>query len=182
VRRIGFDQRPFNAVASCEPERASEALAALSSIGAFRATPYRSVLIGWIGNDPAAAVADAWRRDPALFSSVVRISPLSCVVPFERDDVTEELCIALEPRASTVYGRSFYVRVRLRGLKGRVEAQAVERALGAFLVDAATRAGRPAKVTFDDPDVVVVVEVVGKRAGFGFVERGSRAVQLLRPR
>ena len=109
-----------------------------------------------------------------------RIVPVEEAVSFVRDDVTETLCEALEPRASRLCGKTFYVRVHLRGLKGRIEHPAVERALGDFLSEFAGRAGAPPKVSFKDPDVVVVAEVVGRRVGYAFLGREERSTDLVR--
>jgi tRNA acetyltransferase TAN1 len=182
VGRSGFDARPFNVVASAVPGETGRALEELTPLGASRATPYRCVLVGMVEPPADAAVRRAWQARPAPFVHVVRITPLEAVVPFTGDDVTEALCGALEALGPRVGGRTFHVRARLRGLKGRVESQAVERALGGFLLDLADRAGAPARVRFDDPDVVLVVEVVGKRAGWGLLDRATRAVPAVRPR
>jgi tRNA(Ser,Leu) C12 N-acetylase TAN1 len=98
------------------------------------------------------------------------------------DDVTETLCAALADGGARVAGKRFYVRCRLRGLESRLESRAVERAIGAYLVELAALTGTPAKVSFDDPDVVVLIEVIGDTVGYAFL--GSRAIQspLVRPR
>jgi tRNA(Ser,Leu) C12 N-acetylase TAN1 len=101
---------------------------------------------------------------------------------FERDDVTEHLCCALADAGPRVAGKTFHVRTRLRGLTGRVDDQAVDRALGGYLLDLADAAGAAARVSFQDPELVVVVEVIGRRAGYAFLDRAIRAVPLVRPR
>jgi tRNA(Ser,Leu) C12 N-acetylase TAN1 len=154
----------------------------LTAFAAFRSTPYRRVLIGWIAGDPAHELATAWAARPETFARVVRMTPLEQVVDFAGDDVTETLCCALAGAGERVAGRTFHVRARLRGLTGRVDKQAVDRALGAFLLDLADAAGAAARVSFQDPDVVLAVEVIGKRAGFAFLDRAVRTVPLVRPR
>ena len=67
-------------------------------------------------------------------------------------------------------------------MKGRLETPAVERALGAFLLDQAELIGTRPKVGFDDPDLVLGVEVVGRRAGFSLMDRELRAHPLVRVR
>ena len=104
------------------------------------------------------------------------------MVAFDRHDVMEALCVALHGKGARLANKTFYVRARLRGLKGRLETQAVERALGGFLIDDAARAGGDATVRFDDPDVVVIAEVLGKTVGWAFLERDRRDPALLRTR
>lgn len=172
-------------------------------MGRFRHTPYPSVLIGTLletdeatgeiadssdsrsaasARDSRAILAGWYEREPALFEHVNRVTPIEVTTRFDNDDVTESLCVALEPHAVRLCGIRFYVRVNLRGLKGRVQAQACERALGSFLWEQAGAAGAAAEVGFDDADIVVAVEVVGKRAGFAFLDREARSIELIRPR
>lgn len=165
------------------PRGGAQALRALGSIGQFRNSPYAGVLIGSIADaQPAHALADAYANAPEIFAEVARIIPVETSVTFGRDDVTEALCMALEGHAQRVAGKRFHVRVRLRGLKGRVESQAVERALGGFLLQRSLEMDRPATVGFDDADLVVVAEVIGRRVGYGFLDRQAMAMPLIRPR
>jgi len=182
MARAGFDKRSFNAVAVCVPGEADRAIRSMAPWARFRATPYRSVLLGDIEGDASTSVVEAWTADRSLFEHVVRLIPLEHVVAFGGDDVTERLCCALESSGARVAGRTFHVRARLRGLKGRLEAHAVERALGGFLLDLADKEGRAARVTFKDPDLVLTIEVIGHRVAYGFLDRATRAVPLVRPR
>jgi tRNA(Ser,Leu) C12 N-acetylase TAN1 len=138
------------------------------------------VLVAEARSDPLAWLSAAWRDDPGLFDDVARIIPIERTSRFERDDVTETLCESLgaaEPLAG-----SFYVRARLRGLDGRLEARAVERAVGGFLLDRAASLGLLASVGFDDPDLVVSVEVLGCQVGYGVLDRTVRLLPFVRPR
>jgi len=111
---------------------------------------------------------------------VQRIVPVEAAPAFSADDVTETVCEHLEPLALRLAGKSFFVRAKLRGLKGRLEHPVVERAVGAFLVGFSSAAGgEPARVAFDDPDEVVVLEVVGRRVGYAFLDRALRASPLV---
>jgi len=176
-------RQPWNVVVTARPRGVAEALASLRAIGEFRTSPYAGVLIGSIAaSDRVAVIADAYRAQPHIFDQVVRIIPLESTFAFVRDDVTETLCVALQDTARRIAGKSFYVRVRLRGLKGRVEAQAVERALGSFLVQRTDEMGRAATVAFDDPDVVVAAEVIGRRVGYALLDRAALELPLIRPK
>jgi tRNA(Ser,Leu) C12 N-acetylase TAN1 len=66
------------------------------------------------------------------------------------------------------------VRVERRGHKGIIDTQACEQTLGAFLWAALEARGARPVVEFDDPDVVVVVELVGDTGGLALVTRELR--------
>ena len=110
------------------------------------------------------------------------VNQKEAAVARERADVTERLCCELERCGPSLAGKSFHVRARLRGLTDRVEKSAVERALGGYLLELAEAAGSSARVTFTDADLVLAVEVIGKRVGYGFLDRTVRSVPLVRPR
>jgi tRNA(Ser,Leu) C12 N-acetylase TAN1 len=181
MARAAFDSLPFNVVAIAEPRASARAIASLRPVGAFRATPYRRVLVGSV-EDASESIVRAWHSAPEPFHLVVRMIPLERVVGFTGNDVTEALCCALEDIGARVAGKTFHVRARLRGLAGRLHKTAVERALGGFLLDLAERAGAPARVRFSDPDAVLAVEVIGHRVGYGLLGREARSIPLVRPR
>jgi tRNA(Ser,Leu) C12 N-acetylase TAN1 len=179
------DDDDWNVLAIGARGETGRALALVSESGRFRTGGYPQVLIGKVDRPRGAASLldgiDGLVRDDARAAGVIdRVVPVEEAVSFARDDVTETLCEVLEAKAPLLCGRTFYVRAHLRGLKGRVEHPAVERALGDFLHEFASRAGEPPKVTFDDPDFVVVAEVVGRRVGYGFLGRDERSAPLIR--
>ena len=173
----------------------------LRPLGRFRTSGYPRVLLGMVddkGHDSApgngdrngtgdrngngdriARVVDFFEQNPERAAELQRVVPVEASPLFERDDVTETLCVAMHDKGVELAGRSFHVRAHLRGLKGRQETTAVEGALGEFLLERAETGGRAATVTFSDPDVVVAVEVAGRRAGYAFFEREQRALPLL---
>jgi tRNA(Ser,Leu) C12 N-acetylase TAN1 len=186
VRRRNRDKTiplDWNVVVMTEPGATGRVLAALSGHGRFFPSQYPSVIVGRTESDDSlGALAELRRIDPGRFDHIRKIMPVESVVAFDRHDVTEALCVALHGKGARLANKTFYVRARLRGLKGRLETQAVERALGGFLIDEAARAGGNATVRFDDPDVVVIAEVLGKTVGWAFLERDRRDPALLRTR
>lgn len=178
------DDEDWNVLAIGTRGETGRALALLGEVGRFRTGGYPQVLVGTVarpaGRDDLAAGIAGLASDAARTTGALdRLVPVEEAVHFVRDDVTETLCERLEPLAPRLCGKSFYVRSHLRGLKGRLEHPAVERALGEFLWEFASRAGEPPSVTFRDPDVVVVVEVVGQRVGYGFLDRSVRSLPLV---
>jgi tRNA(Ser,Leu) C12 N-acetylase TAN1 len=180
MARSPYDPGSWNLVVFAREGSTGAVQRRLSRIVRARPTPYRGVLVAEARPDPLAWLSEAWREDPELFDDVARIIPIDRASRFERDDVTETLCEKLaagEPLAG-----SFYVRARLRGLDGRLEARAVERAVGGFLLDRAEAMGLLASVRFDDPDLVVSIEVLGCQVGYGILDRTVRSLPFVRPR
>lgn len=183
MNRRTYDPGQWNLIAVAEPGTTGAALSALGGVGRFRSTPYPGVLVGDVGpGDAVSWLHGVHVRRPQAFSDVLRVVPLESTIPFDRDDVTEALCCALEAEYPRLAGRSFHVRARLRGLKGRVETQALERAVGAFLYGRCERLDRPARVRFEDPDLVVAVQVLGRQVGYALLDRAIRRLSLVRPR
>ena len=191
MQRRDYDPGNCDLVVVVKDVPAGRAVATLAAVGRFRSTPYPGVIAGRLARcagtrredgDAQAALLDAAARQPDAFACVERAMPMDVVVPFERDDVTETLCLALAERAQPILGHSFHVRARLRGMKGRVESHAVERAIGGYLYEIAERAGRPSSVTFDDPDVILMIQVLGRKVGFSFLGREVRELDFVRPR
>ncbi len=170
-------------MAVCVERRTREALAALSEFGRFRTAPFPRVLTGRVA-DPMAFREHLASEECRLHGGILsRVVPMEETCVFERDDVTETICERLEASAPRLAGKTFFVRTKLRGLKGRLEHPVVERAIGAFLVDRSSAEGGPsARVSFSDPDEVVVVEVVGARAGYAILDRATRASPLVKVR
>ncbi len=126
------DKRPWDTLVVAEQRATRKALAALAGYGEFRDSGYPCVLVGARAESGGVSLVE-----PAVLEAIAplvqRIFLAEGSREFERDDVTETLCEVLEGEAPRLAGRSFYVRANLRGMKGRLEHPAVERALGAFL-------------------------------------------------
>lgn len=173
----------WNAVVMTGPGVVLKAAVALRPLGEFRPSPHGGVLVGRVvADDALAAASRLYEAEPERFEHVQRFVPAERVLRFERDDVTEALCRELEGSGGRVAGRRFYVRCRLRGLDQRLEARAVERAIGSFLWEMAEREGDPPQVSFDAPDVVVAIEVVGNTVGYAFLGPAAIRSRLVRPR
>jgi tRNA(Ser,Leu) C12 N-acetylase TAN1 len=175
------DKRPWDTLVVAEQRATRKALAALAGYGEFRDSGYPCVLVGARSESGGVSLVE-----PAVLEAIAplvqRIFLAEGSREFERDDVTETLCEVLEGEAPRLAGRSFYVRANLRGMKGRLEHPAVERALGAFLWERTEAAGNAATVSFKDPDVIVAAEVVGSRVAWALVDRERRASALFRVR
>jgi len=179
------DDEDWNVLAIATRGETGKALALLGEVGRFRTGGYPQVLVGRVARSNGdllgglGELAGGGERTAGILD---RLVPVERAVSFPGDDVADTLCEHLEPLAPRLCGKTFYVRTHLRGMKGRVEHPAVERALGDFLSELSARAGDAPKVTFGDPDFVVVAEVVGRRVGFAFLGREERSKALIKVR
>jgi tRNA(Ser,Leu) C12 N-acetylase TAN1 len=64
-----------------------------------------------------------------------------------------------------VEDRKFYVRVKRRGHKGEISSQEIEKEIARFVIDKLEKDGKHAQVSFSDPDIIIVVEMIANRAG-----------------
>jgi len=165
--------------------KAINALGRLPCFADLRPSPHGGVAIGTLRSDGDGI--DTLNREhaehPEAFRHVQRVVPIERVVPFVRDDVTEALCETLADQGARIAGKRFYVRCRLRGLENRLEARAVERAIGAYLLDLAKPlAGDSTRVSFEDPEIVVALEVIGGTVGYALHDHRAITSALVRPR
>ncbi len=78
--------------------------------------------------------------------------------------------------------RSFDVRLHRRGAKHDLQTPEIERFLDDVLVGATALAGRTSKISFADPDAVIVIDTINDRAGMGlWMREDLTRHRLLRP-
>lgn len=148
---------------------------ALSRLVRLRRSGYRNVLIGRVID--AAALLDGVAE---LLERGLLQEQLGRVIPIERtfavdaaafDVQLREEAAAFLPRLAH---RRFHVRIDRRGHKGLIRTVDSEQALGDHLGSQLERAGQYAGVDFRDPDVVLVVQLIGDQAGIALVTRELR--------
>lgn len=182
VRSTGDADNPprvetWNVLVTAFEGRRDALMPLLRALGTFRGGGYRNVAVGRVADVPALldALAATLAREPWVRDVLARVVPVErtlAVDPADPVAALEPAVLALAPRLA---GGSFHVRVERRGLKGALDTAAVERALGGAAWRALEAAGAQPRVTFRDPDRVLVVETLGARAGVGIVDRAVRA-------
>ena len=68
-------------------------------------------------------------------------------------------------------GKSFHVRMRLHGFKGRLSSHEEEKSLAEFLLERLQESGQPNRIILHDSDFVLVVVTVDQRAGVSLWSR-----------
>ena len=149
----------------------------LRRLAPLRRTGFRNVAIGRVVDFEtfAAAVDTARHQKPFLDQTLGRVLPIERTFDVDVPTLAATLTDAARPLVDRLRGRSFHVRVERRGHKGVLDSSIVEHDLAERLCAVLRERGETPLVTFGDPDVVVVVELVGNVGGLGFVTRELRA-------
>jgi tRNA(Ser,Leu) C12 N-acetylase TAN1 len=170
-----FARLDWNLVVTAHGGRRHDLIYALRPIAKLRRAGFSEVLVGRTDDVAACLEGIAARAaDPIVASEI-----LARVVPVERTfalaaDIAAQLVAEMAPLVDALVGASFHVRVERRGHKRLVQSDRVERLLGGTLVEALRTRGHAPRVTFDDPDMIVAVELIGEVAGIGLVPRDLR--------
>jgi hypothetical protein len=171
--------RQWNVVVTTRGGGGSDLLREIGTCGDLQATAYENVHVAAVPDVPAllARLGEHTRADPgALDFDVARIAPAEEAFSFgaveEFEVEARRLAVSWAPR---IAGRSFHVRLHRRGLSGRLCAWEEERYLENSVLAALSRAGTPAALCNGDPDVVLCVDTVDRRAGMALWTREDLA-------
>lgn len=175
----------WNVVVSVYQDGFRRALRGLRDLGPISRSAYHNVLV-MKADDPAAALAAIEQRtlaNTALYDALSRVAPSTRCFDFQSsDEFMQNATSILLQWAPDLAGRSFHVRLHRRGGRHELHAQDVERALDAAILEATQKAGQPGKVSFTDPDAVIAIDTIDRRAGLALWKREDLArYHLLRP-
>jgi tRNA(Ser,Leu) C12 N-acetylase TAN1 len=149
---------------------------ALSRLVRLARSGFRNVFLAHVDDPDAflAAVAELRAARPMLDGWLGKIVPVERTFPVEPAAFQARLEAEATHFLDRLAGRSFHVRIERRGHKGHIDTHACEQALGAHLWEALERRGAHPVIDFEDPDVVLAVELVGDTAGMALVTRERR--------
>ena len=140
----------------------------LAPWGRLRRTEYFNVAVMKVA-DPALFLrefASAVEEMPGILNAMSHVVPFEHVFTFkdaaEFEAKLHEIILSYAPRLA---GKSFHVRLRRRGLKGIISSPEEERFLDDVLLEALAAAGTPGRISFEDPDYVLLIETVGEGGG-----------------
>lgn len=142
----------------------------LGRYGEFKRTPFRDVLLGHV-DDASEFLETLEREGPERLRSLSQVVPLDKDFHFELSDIREKLMDALSPYVEELENKSFHVRVSRRGHKGEISSLEIEKEMDAFIMGSLAKAGKEARIDFDDPDLIIIVETIGNWAGVGLITR-----------
>lgn len=177
--------RDWNVLVTVNAGGWKPALRLLRPLGRVAETRFLNVLLLHV-DDPHAFLDALWElavRDPGAVACLARVAPVETTFTFSSAEEFEARArAATAGYAPALAGKSFHVRIHRRGFKGRLSGQAEERALADSLLEAVGDSAAPARISFEDPDLVVAIETVGAQAGVALVSRDELArYEFLRP-
>ncbi len=149
----------------------------LRNFGHIKATGYRNVLLGHVEStgeflDKVKALA---AEQPETERMLGRIIPFDKVLQFtDPKELVTSLTDAVTDYIPRLQGKKFYVRMERRGFKGKVSSPEVERTVDDFVLKTVHETGGEAKVDFEDPDVIIALEMVSNIVGISYLTRDLR--------
>lgn len=164
----------WNVVVTVHEGGFAEAFRLLETLGPVGRTEFFNVLVMRVEDvrRTLELLQARIEKEPGILNFIARVVPLSHVFNFQNPAVFEEKAGEIVSLwAPDLAGKSFYVRMRRRGFKGRLSSLDEERFLDDLLLEALQKAGSPGRITFTDPDYVIVVETIGTRAGLSLWSR-----------
>ena len=177
--------KDWNVVITIYQEGFRRALYALRDIGPTERSPYHNVLVMKVA-DPVAvleAVERLTEERPALYDAIARVAPAMRTFDFLSGESFKDNAKTIMPDwLPSLTGKSFHARLHRRGAKHDLPTPDVERFLNDAIIQATAEAGQPARISFTDPDAVIVIDTVDDRAGLAMWTRADLTRhRLLRP-
>jgi tRNA(Ser,Leu) C12 N-acetylase TAN1 len=166
--------RDWNVVATIHDGGFRRACRLLSLEGELARTEFYNVVVMSVPDVDAflAWVEKLWSESRSAAEVVAHVRPVRETFHFQSPEEFEnkasEVALGLAGRLA---GKSFHVRIHRRGFKGRLSTKEEERLLADAILAHLSSSGRSARIAFDDPDAVLVVDTVGDRAGMALWTR-----------
>ena len=177
--------RDWNVIVTIYQQGFRRAINALQKIGPTDRTLYYNVLAMKVDEPMVAleAIERLTEERPALYDAIARVAPAAFTFEFESAERfrngAESRLLGLLPKLA---GRSFHVRVHRRGSKLDLRTPEAERLFNNFIVTETGRFGAAARITFAEPDAIIVIDTVDDRAGIAMWTNEDLARhRLLRP-
>jgi tRNA(Ser,Leu) C12 N-acetylase TAN1 len=167
----------WNVLATAFMRKERSLLRFLRAFGDFKGSGFRDVIIGAVEDrDAFLETMEGLRKEyPERVRHLSQIVPIERTFQFVVTDFRQMLKEALAPFLEELEsGCRFYVRVKRRGHKGELSSLEIEKEMSTFIVDALEKAGKKARIKFEDPDKFIIIETIGNRAGVGLITREVR--------
>ena len=146
----------------------------MSRFGKIDSTDYFNVLVMKVPDvgDFTKAIAELFEQTPGFLNDISRVVPAHATIEFQSpQEFNEKADAVIRGWLEKLAGKSFYVRLHRRGFKGRIVSPEAERSLDKAVLERLRELGHPGRIDFEDPDIVIDVELVGNRAGLSIWTR-----------
>lgn len=164
----------WNVLATVIEGRLYQALAFMREFGPVRKSDFRNILV--MRSDDLPLFMEKLRARleeiPEAASFIGRVVPATHSFTFTSPEMFEAKAREVVAHwIPDLAGKSFHVRFHRRGFKGRLSSMDEERFLDTFLLDSLEREGNPGRITFADPDAIIIIETIAQRAGLALYTR-----------
>lgn len=158
----------WNVVVDVHEHSFSPAYLLLEELGAVYPSDFENVLLLKVESIPSfiKSFNDKLLSEPNRIEKFSRIVPVKATFAFqsatEFESKAKEIVINWLPKLA---GKSFYVDMHRRGLKGQISIDTEEDFLDRTILEELAKMGSPGQIDFADPDVLIAVETVSHQAG-----------------
>jgi tRNA(Ser,Leu) C12 N-acetylase TAN1 len=158
----------WNVVVSVHEHGWKPAFKVLQGFGAVGSSDFLNVFVMQVSHigQFLELLRESIAQTPERFACIARVIPVTFTFTFQSPQEFElkaqEAVLQWVPQLA---GKRFHVRMHRRGFKGRLSSVDEEHFLDQALLEALEQAGTPGHITFEQPDVVVVVETLGQWCG-----------------
>ncbi len=165
----------WNAVVSVREHGFRQALEVFGAFGEVKRTDFYNIIL--LRAREVTHMLETLRgRSQESLAFLARLIPVSRAFIFNSPEEFEDRArSAVLGWSLQLSGKSFFVRIHRRGFKGRIASMDEERALDTLLLEELEKTGNPGRITYEDPDAVIVIETVGHWAGLSLFTREERA-------
>ncbi len=146
----------------------------LNQFGKVDTTEFHNVLVMQVSDIGMlmASLSELMGTDMSLINDVSRLIPAHATFDFTtRREFEDKAGAVLLGWSDRMAEKTFHIRLHRRGLGGELNSLSEEKLLDIALLDRLVELGRPGRIAFEDPDLVIDIETVGGRAGLSLWTR-----------
>ena len=169
--------KDWNVVVTVAENRFIDGISLLRNYGHVEKTSFYNVLTLKVANIDAflESFLQDMQTDRAYMHVFCRVIPCTCGFFFQTIKVFEEKARqCIQSFLPQLAHRSFHVRMHRRGFHSTIKSQDEAGLLGDYVDEQLRAQGAAGKVIFEDPDVILDVEIVAQQAGLSLWSREQR--------
>jgi len=169
--------KDWNVVVTVAENCFKDGFSLLANYGHVEKTPFYNVLTLKVADIEAFldSFLQDMQEDPAYMRLFCRVIPCTHCFFFQTVEAFEEKAKqCIQSFLPQLAHRSFHVRIHRRGFHGTIKSQDEAGLLGDYLDEQLRLQDAAGKVTFDDSDVILDIEIVAQQAGLSLWSRDQR--------